>query len=133
MSAPDTALVVFAHGSSVEPANEAVREVGRALASAGNYRVQAAFLGGGEPDLRGAVSLLSNDGIQRIIIIPYFLTLGLHLQRDLPKLIQEAGSEHPAVRLEMTPPLDGHPALVNILLDRAAGAVHGEHIDSKVS
>jgi sirohydrochlorin ferrochelatase len=95
------------------------------MAQAGQYSVETAFLDGGQPDLRGAVRLLVQRGAQRVIVIPYFLTLGLHLQRDLPKLIQELEAEHPNLRVEVTPPLDGHPSLAGILLDRAAAALNG--------
>ena len=51
-----TGIIVFAHGSRIEPANEAVRNVAAELARAGEFRyVQAAFLELGHPDLTSAV------------------------------------------------------------------------------
>jgi sirohydrochlorin ferrochelatase len=120
-----TGLVVFAHGSSVESANEAVRDVCRRMAAAGGYTVEAAFLDGGSPTLAGAVESLAGRGVERVIVIPYFLTLGLHLKRDLPKLLADAGKRHPGIRIEATEPLDGHDSLVEILLDRAGSALNG--------
>ncbi len=115
-------FIVFAHGSRIEPANDAVRSVAAQLARAGGFEhVEAAFLELGQPDLEGAVARLAQRGIRRVLVIPYFLTLGTHLERDLPKLAAQAGAAHPEVDLRVTPPLDGHPALVEILLDRAAG------------
>jgi sirohydrochlorin ferrochelatase len=115
-------FIIFAHGSRIEPANEAVRSVAAQLARAGGFEhVEAAFLELGKPDLKGAVARLAERGVRRVVVIPYFLTLGTHLERDLPKLAAQAGSAHPEVDLRVTPPLDGHPALVEILLDRAAG------------
>src|SRR5690242_19153466 len=95
------------------------------MASQGGYWAEAAFLEGGTPDLSAAVAALAERGARRVIVLPYFLTLGLRLQRDLPKLVEQAGTAHPEVRLEVAPPLDGHPALVTILLDRAAAAMGG--------
>ena len=115
-----TGYVVFAHGSSVETANEAVRSVTAGLRERGGYQaVETAFLEGGQPDLRGAVEALIARGAESIVVIPYFLTLGLHLQRDLPGLIREIESERPGVRIRVTPPLDGHPAMIEALFDRA--------------
>lgn len=115
-----TGYVVFAHGSSVESANEAVRIVTSQLKERGGYEaVETAFLEGGRPDLRGAVELLASRGAKKVVVIPYFLTLGLHLQRDLPRLITEVENIHPGLRIEVTAPLDGHPAMVEALLDRA--------------
>jgi sirohydrochlorin ferrochelatase len=97
-----------------------VRDVSAELARRGGYdTVEAAFLEGGRPDLAGAIETLAARGITHILVIPYFLTLGLHLQRDLPRLVGEVRHRHPALRIEVTPPLDGHAGLVDVLLDRA--------------
>ena len=115
-----TGYIVFAHGSSIESANEAVRTVARELAQAGGYdAVVAAFLEGGKPDLASAAAELAALGISRIVVIPYFLTLGLHLQRDLPRLTGELRRAHPSIEIEVREPLDGHPAMVEALLARA--------------
>ncbi|SRR5258706_11008533 len=112
--------IVFAHGSSIESANQAVRTVSAEMSRRGGYeQVETAFLEGGTPDLRGAVETLAARGVTHIVVIPYFLTLGLHLQRDLPRLVEAARRGYPEVRIEVTPPLDGHAALVDVLLDRA--------------
>ncbi len=114
-----TGYVVFAHGSSVESANQAVRDVSAELARRGGYdAVEAAFLEGGQPDLAGAIETLAARGVTHILVIPYFLTLGLHLQRDLPRLVGEVRRRHSGLRIEVTPPLDGHAGLVDVLLDR---------------
>jgi sirohydrochlorin ferrochelatase len=116
----DPAYIVFAHGSSVESANEAVREVARQAAGRGQWRAfAAAFLEGGRPSLADAVSDLAARGESRFLVIPYFLTLGLHLQRDLPRLVEEIKRTHPGVEIEVTGPLDGHPAMAEALADRA--------------
>ena len=83
----------------------------------------AAFLEGGKPNLASATGELASRGVSHIVVIPYFLTLGLHLQRDLPRLIGEVAGDHPGLEIEVTPPLDGHPAMVDALLDRARSSV----------
>jgi sirohydrochlorin ferrochelatase len=114
-----TGYVVFAHGSSIESANDAVRAVAAEMARKGGLEtVVAAFLEGGQPDLPGALETLAKS-VSRVVVVPYFLTLGLHLQRDLPKLIDRVKAAHPGLTIEVTPPLDQHPAMVEALLDRA--------------
>jgi sirohydrochlorin ferrochelatase len=118
-----TGIIVFAHGSRVESANEAVRTVAADLARSGGFpHVRAAFLELGQPDMEGAVSALAQLGVTRIVIIPYFLTLGLHMERDLPRLVSDISAKHPGLDIRITPPLDGHPAMLQILLDRAQSA-----------
>jgi sirohydrochlorin ferrochelatase len=114
-----TGIVVFAHGSRIESANEAVRGVARQMAESENYQVEPAFLELGKPDLAGAVERLVSRGTARIIVVPYFLTLGTHLQRDLPRLAAQVARRYQNVEISVTSPLDGHPALLQALLDRA--------------
>ncbi len=119
-----TAVVFFAHGSPIESANEAVRAVARAAAEAGGFDLwQAAFLEGGAPDLRAAVAALREAGARRIVVVPYFLTLGLHLQRDLPRIVGDVAGIYQDVRIVCGEPLDGHPALAGILAQRAREAL----------
>jgi sirohydrochlorin ferrochelatase len=123
-----TGIIVFAHGSRVESANEAVRAVSRDLVRAsGCDRVIAAFLELGTPDLPTAAAQLAAEGVNRLIVLPYFLTLGLHMERDLPRLVAEIGVQHSGMRVEVAPPLDGHPALVQILADRALSILHSNN------
>lgn len=117
-------LIVFAHGSRIEGANEGVRAVARDLARAGPFaHVEAAFLELGQPDLAAAVAGLAAHGIRRVIVIPYFLTLGIHLERDLPQIVAGLAAAHPGLEIRVTPPLQGHPGLVRLLLDRAREAL----------
>ena len=117
-------FVLFAHGSRVESANEGVRTVARDLAKLGSFsQVQPAFLELGQPDLAGAVAILAGCGVRQIVVLPYFLTLGLHLERDLPHLISEVQRAHPDLEIRVTPPLEGHSALLQALLERAQAAL----------
>ena len=115
-----TAIIVFAHGSRIEAANEAVRSAAADLARAGDCPiVEAAFLELGCPSLEEAADLLVARGVDRLVIIPYFLTPGTHLERDLPTLVARISNKHNNIQTLVTPSLDGHPGLVQILADRA--------------
>ena len=118
-------LVIFAHGSSVPSANAAVEDVARAAAEGSGYPAQVGFLDPVKPTLDDAVAALVGQGATRVLVIPYFLTLGLHLQRDLPVIVERVAQRHPEVEVRVTPPLDGHTGLVRILLDRTAEALQG--------
>jgi len=126
-----TGFIIFAHGSSVESANAAVRRLSAEFAALqGNPLVEAAFLELAQPGLAGAVDVLAARGVIEICVLPYFLTLGIHLQRDLPKLVAEAGSKHPSISIRVAPPLDGHPGLTEILLARAAEVAGAAEVSS---
>jgi sirohydrochlorin ferrochelatase len=115
-----TGFIIFAHGSRIESANEGVRAVAARFAEMGSFgHVVPAFLELGRPTLAEAVASLTLQAVEKITVIPYFLTLGLHLERDLPKLVADAAAAYPDIQIRITPPLEGHPALIRILLDRA--------------
>jgi sirohydrochlorin ferrochelatase len=124
-SVTPTGIIVFAHGSRIESANEAVRAVARGLARTSPAAcVEAAFLELGQPDLETAAAHLVEMGIYRLVIIPYFLTLGIHMERDLPRIAERISITHNGLEIRIAPPLDGHPALLQILEDRARETLH---------
>ena len=111
-------IIVFGHGSSVASANEAVRIIAAQAAAAGAWDLyETAFLEAA-PLLDEAVGKLATAGAEEILVLPYFLTLGIHLQRDLPKLVDRLSLEH-KLPIRVTEPLDGHPSLSGILVERA--------------
>jgi len=124
MKSVQTAIIVFAHGSSVESANDAVRAVTRDVAREGGFLMtDTAFLEMAKPDLVESVERIVSQGAERIIVVPYFLTLGIHLRRDLPNIVAGILERHPGLRIEITDPLDGHPSLRQIVLERAKKAL----------
>jgi sirohydrochlorin ferrochelatase len=120
-------IIFFAHGSSIESANQAVRTVAAEAArrtggAPDEIRYEVAFLELAHPTLEEAAEVLIAAGIRRITVVPYFLTLGIHLQRDLPAIVSRIVSARPDIQVTVTPPLDGHPGLAAVLADRARGA-----------
>ena len=116
---PQTAVVLFAHGSAVEEANDGVRALAGRIQATGSYTcVQAAFLGPGRPELGEAVAQAVGAGYRRIVVLPYFLTLGIHLRRDLPKLVAAERDKHPQVEIKVGRSLEDHPEMAALVLDR---------------
>lgn len=121
-----TGITIFGHGSSVEAANQAIRDFTAQLGRRGGFPlIEPSFLELGQPDLPEAVRRLVDQGATRIIVIPYFLTVGIHLKRDLPRIVADLRLIYSSMSIEITEPMDGHPAVVDVLLDRAKEAIHG--------
>jgi len=95
-----------------------------ALARRTGYVVETAFLECAPPTLGDAVAKLTLHGARQILVIPYFLTMGIHLRRDLPRIVEELQHIYTGVDIDVTEPLDGHPALLDILVDRSKEALH---------
>jgi sirohydrochlorin ferrochelatase len=122
-----TGVLLFAHGSPVEEANRGVHDLAGKIAAVGPYRyVRAAFLDGAQPDLLAGVVEAAKAGLERLIVIPYFLTVGLHLRRDLPRLVAAAKEKHPNFEIAVGQSLEGHPLMPSIILGRVQEALQGE-------
>ena len=111
-----TGLIVFAHGSTIESANDAVHAVTVELARRTGCRVETAFLDCAPPTMADAVTRLTKDGVRKVVVLPYFLTLGVHLQRDLPAIVERLRPIYIDVEFTITEPLDGHPAKMQIFV-----------------
>jgi sirohydrochlorin cobaltochelatase len=117
-------VILFAHGSTVVTANEAVHAVTSELARRTGRLVETAFLECSPPTIGDAVAALAAKGVTSILVVPYFLTMGIHLKRDLPRLVEQLRPGYPGLEFAVAEPLDGHPALLDILAARceAGGA-----------
>jgi len=121
-----TGVIVFAHGSTVEEANEGVRALTSEVAQRGHFQlVDTAFLDCARPTLSESVTGMAAGGATEIVVVPFFLTLGIHLRRDLPEIVDQLRSKHPQVTIHVTSPLEGHPALIDAMLARALEALTG--------
>lgn len=113
------AIILFAHGSAVEEANDGVRELARRIKQAGGYTfVRASFLGPGRPELGSAIHEAVDRGFRRIVVVPFFLTLGIHLRRDLPRLVEAEKEKYPDVDIQVGRSLEDHPEMVSLVLSR---------------
>src|SRR5438093_7215050 len=96
---PPASIIVFAHGSQVREANEGVAELAAKIADRSGVPARAAFLDVASPSLAEAVSLAVGSGARRVILVPFFLTLGLHMREDLPKLVASERAAHPGIEI----------------------------------
>src|SRR5437762_2635913 len=79
-----TALLLIAHGSREEEANADLHHVVAALRTCGGYvRVEACFLELAEPTWEEAGARCAASGAGRVVVVPYFLSAGVHFRRDL--------------------------------------------------
>lgn len=124
-------IILFGHGSRVVDANQGVHDLARQVQDAGPYHhVRAAFLELAQPDLNSAIAEAAAAGMQRVIVIPYFLTEGTHLRRDLPNLVAPLKHRFPGVAIDVGQSLEGHPLMTSIILGRIQ-EVLGKPMDSQ--
>jgi sirohydrochlorin ferrochelatase len=114
-----TALLLIAHGSRHEPANDDLRRMAADLAARGEYPiVEAAFLELTAPDIPAGGASCVARGAGRVLMIPYFLAAGVHLVRDLTAARDDLRTRHPGIEFVLGAPLGPHPLLQELVRER---------------
>lgn len=114
-----TAVLLIAHGSRHQPANDDLHAMAARFAAGGRYAiVEACFLELAEPDIAVGGARCVARGAARVLMIPYFLSAGVHLLRDLTTARDELSRRHPDVEFRLGPPLGPHPLLDELVAAR---------------
>ncbi len=119
-----TAILMMAHGSRIAEANNAARDVAVMVREMTGFEiVEVAFRELHEPDIQQGIDTCVARGAERILLMPYFLFMGAHVQHDLPEEIAEAHKRHPALVMEMGGHLGAHRKLAEIEAERIGEAL----------
>lgn len=122
-----TAVLLIAHGSRHEPANADLRQLASRMAEQGTYPiVEPAFLELTTPMIPEAGARCVDRGATRVLMIPYFLSMGVHLLRDLTAAREALIESYPEVTFLLGPPLGPDPSLDLLVADRVARLDSGD-------
>lgn len=114
-----TAILMMAHGSRITEANDAAREVAAMVREITGFElIEVAFRELHAPNIQQGIDTCVAKGAQRILLMPYFLFMGAHVQHDLPEEVAEAKKRHPALIMEMGEHLGAHRKLAEIEAER---------------
>jgi sirohydrochlorin ferrochelatase len=114
-----TAILLIAHGSREQSANDDLTLLVKRLAAGGDHPiVEGCFLELAEPDLPAGGARCVALGATRVLMIPYFLSAGVHLRRDLTAARDELSRRHPGIEFHLGPPLGPHPLLEELVAAR---------------
>lgn len=116
--------LVVAHGSRLSEVAAAHAEVCDAIAGqvGDQADVRAAYLEITEPSIPTAIADAVADGATDIVLVPYFLHVGRHTNKDLPELLAAAADRHSGVRFKLADHLGLDDRLVAVAIDRAREA-----------
>ncbi len=117
-----TALLLIAHGSRQEEANADLLYVAAGLRARGWPIVEASFLELTEPDIGQGGARCVEQGAERVILVPYFLSAGVHVRRDLSEARTKLAQRFPAVDFRLAEPLGQHPLLLEVVAQRVREA-----------
>lgn len=118
-----TAILLLGHGSPRKEANDSLERTAKVIKMVGGYdTVMAAFMEFGKPDIQTGARLCIENGAEKIIFMPYFLYMGAHVSKDLPREMEEAKKKYPSVEMIMTEPLGEDRKLSEIAVKRISEA-----------
>ena len=120
-----TAILMMAHGSRIAEANDAAREVAAMVKEMTGFEiVEVSFRELHEPNIQLGIDACVAKGAGRILLMPYFLFMGAHVQHDLPEEIEMAQKRHPGLIMEMGGHLGAHRKLAEIETERINEALN---------
>jgi len=120
----DEAVLLVGHGSRREKSNEQVRDLAVELEGRLGIPVDAAFLELAEPAIDEAIAGLAR-AVSQVSVVHLSLFAASHVKNDVPLAVEQAREAHPELTINNGAHLGVHPALLDLLDDRAA-AVEAE-------
>jgi len=116
------ALLLVAHGSRRAESNQEVEELTERLRARAGERfawVGHAFLELAQPSIPEAVAEAAAAGAREVLVLPYFLSAGRHVVKDIPEEVAIALRRHPQLHVQVAPYLGAMAGVSELLLDTA--------------
>lgn len=119
------ALLIMAHGSRSEAANDEFRAlVERVAAQAPDYlAVLPCFLELAQPSLLEAIQQLDHQPVSEVELYPLFFNRGKHVGRDIPAQLAQAQQRYPQLPLTLLDYFGTASALPELVLNH----IHQQH------
>ena len=119
-----TAVLLIAHGSRQQAANEDLEEVARMIRARNAYDIiEISYLELVAPTIRQGARNCIIQGACRVLLLPYFLSAGTHVTQDLQQHCQELSDEFADASFILCPPLGLHPSIVDVVFHRLREAI----------
>ncbi len=119
------ALLLIAHGSRNPEANADLHHVAAALRQRGYPLVEPSFLELAVPTIDEGGAVCVAQGARRVVLVPYFLSAGVHVGRDLAEAQQRLATHYPEVEFLLAEPLGRHPLLLDVVAERVRQSLEG--------
>ena len=117
------AVLLIAHGSRRAEANEDLVKLAGLISARGLYAfVEVSYLEISTPTIIEGGRICVTRGATRVLMLPYFLSAGVHVVMDLEGFRQKLADEFPQIEFVLCPHLGLHPLMVDIVLDRLAAS-----------
>jgi sirohydrochlorin ferrochelatase len=113
------ALIVVSHGSRREASNDEVKRLALQLSVHQQNSfddVSAAFLEIAEPSIPDGIAAAIERGADEVTVLPYFLSAGRHVTRDIPAEVDKACGLNADAVIRIAPYIGRAPEMADIVL-----------------
>jgi sirohydrochlorin ferrochelatase len=119
-----TGVILLSHGSRLPEAQATLHKITSMVAASVDeqFLVEGAALQFNQPDLPAAVARIIQRGAEKVVVVPLFLYMGLHMQRDIPEILAAEKNRYPGVEISLAEHIGADPRLLNIIMDRVRRA-----------
>jgi len=113
------AVLLIAHGSRRAAANLDLVKLAEMLRERNLFPViEISYLELAEPTIPEGAARCVASGANEVLMLPYFLSAGVHVQNDLEQYRTEFSTAYPETRFRLCSHLGLHPLMLEIVLDR---------------
>lgn len=112
-------VIILSHGSRNKLAQQDFLDFIQAVKEKHpKLRIEHACMELSPPNISAVVNRLYDEGIRFIAIIPFFLFRGMHIVKDIPKIIEEQKVKYPNLDIVMGKVLLPDECLQQIVTER---------------
>tara|TARA_B100001996_G_C18542851_1_gene547627 strand:+ start:163 stop:531 length:369 start_codon:yes stop_codon:yes gene_type:complete len=115
-------LLLVAHGSRREESNLEVVSLSKQMAKFNSNpfdKVMPAFLEFASPSIPEAIEKCNEMGAKSITVLPYFLSAGVHINRDIPSEVENASQDFPNLNITIANYFGSREEIAELLMKTA--------------
>ena len=114
--------MLVAHGSRREESNLEIESLAQKieLFKVNEFEiVMPAFLEFAKPSITEAIDNCTVIGATKVTVLPYFLSAGVHIAKDIPSEVEKGAQKNPNLDIEITDYFGSRDEIAEILLKTA--------------
>ena len=111
-------LLIVAHGSRRQASNEEVNALASRVEKqlpSGFSGVKAAFLELASPSIEMAIDACYEEGASELLVLPYFLSAGTHVAKDVPSEVAKAMDKWPDKKVEIASHIGSLDPMIDLI------------------
>ena len=115
-------LLLVAHGSRREESNLEVEALSKKMIEYNTNdfdQIMPAFLEFASPSIPEAIEKCSEIGALNVTVLPYFLSAGVHINRDIPGEVKDASVDFPNLNITISNYFGSRDEIAELLMKTA--------------